>query len=182
MAVATMALIPAPASWLVWVSSSSVSRVSSLPSSDTILKVVKIDTAFHETQAMEYLLRCRQQGGRSSPEEFYAFLSEFQKASRNFAKRQLTWFRNERIYHWLDASKPLENALNFIYDAYHNGSGNISVPDSLRMESDVSSRRKASEMKSYQTRNRYFVRRQDCADVLDWIGRTQSVYQDFPVA
>lgn len=52
MAVATMALIPAPASWLVWVSSSSVSRVSSLPSSDTILKVVKIDTAFHETQVL----------------------------------------------------------------------------------------------------------------------------------
>lgn len=50
-----------------------------------------------------------------------------------------------------------ENALNFIYDAYHNGSGNISVPDSLRMESDVSSRRKASEMKSYQTRNRYYL-------------------------
>ncbi|XP_022142916.1 tRNA dimethylallyltransferase 9 isoform X2 [Momordica charantia] len=60
-------------------------------------------------QAMEYLLRCRQQGGRSSPGEFYAFLSEFQKASRNFAKRQLTWFRNEHIYHWLDASKPLLN-------------------------------------------------------------------------
>lgn len=26
---------------------------------------------------------------------------------RNFAKRQMTWFRNELIYHWLDASKPL---------------------------------------------------------------------------
>lgn len=26
---------------------------------------------------------------------------------RNFAKRQMTWFRNEQIYHWLDASKPL---------------------------------------------------------------------------
>ncbi|KAJ6301722.1 hypothetical protein OIU77_015938 [Salix suchowensis] len=58
-------------------------------------------------QAMEYLLRCREDGGRTSAGEFYAFLSEFQKASRNFAKRQMTWFRNEHIYHWLDASKPL---------------------------------------------------------------------------
>ncbi|KAJ1441688.1 P-loop containing nucleoside triphosphate hydrolase, partial [Sesbania bispinosa] len=58
-------------------------------------------------QAMEYLLRCRQHGGQSSVGEFYKFLAEFQKASRNFAKRQLTWFRNEHIYHWLDASKPL---------------------------------------------------------------------------
>lgn len=133
-------------------------------------------------QAMEYLLRCREQRGRSSPGEFYSFLSEFQKASRNFAKRQLTWFRNERIYHWLDASKPLENALNFIYDAYHNESGNISVPDSLRMKKDVSSHREVSELKAYRTRNRYFVRREDCADVLDWIGRTQTIHQDLPIA
>lgn len=36
------------------------------------------------------------------------FKSEIVKSMcRNFAKRQLTWFRNERIYHWLDASKPL---------------------------------------------------------------------------
>lgn len=26
---------------------------------------------------------------------------------RNFAKRQMTWFRNELIYQWLDASQPL---------------------------------------------------------------------------
>ncbi|KAJ0475477.1 putative tRNA dimethylallyltransferase [Helianthus annuus] len=58
-------------------------------------------------QAMEYLLNCENQGGRSSTRDFYAFLSEFQKASRNFAKRQLTWFRNEPIYHWIDASRPL---------------------------------------------------------------------------
>uniref|UniRef100_A0A2P2JKX9 tRNA dimethylallyltransferase n=1 Tax=Rhizophora mucronata TaxID=61149 RepID=A0A2P2JKX9_RHIMU len=33
-------------------------------------------------QAMEYLLRCREQDGRTSAREFYSFLSEFQKASR----------------------------------------------------------------------------------------------------
>nr|GEX80405.1 tRNA dimethylallyltransferase 9 [Tanacetum cinerariifolium] len=38
-------------------------------------------------QAMEYLLNCEAQGGRSSTRNFYAFLSEFQKASRNFAKQ-----------------------------------------------------------------------------------------------
>ncbi|GKC98031.1 tRNA dimethylallyltransferase 9 [Tanacetum coccineum] len=54
-------------------------------------------------RAMEYLLNCEAQGGRSSTRDFYAFLSEFQKASRNFAKPQLTWFRNEPIYNWIDA-------------------------------------------------------------------------------
>ncbi|XP_062168810.1 tRNA dimethylallyltransferase 9 [Alnus glutinosa] len=124
-------------------------------------------------QAMEYLSQCREQGGSSSPGEFFAFLSEFQKASRNFAKRQLTWFRNEHIYHWLDASKPLELVLNFIYDAYHDESRVLVVPEALRMKKDISNRRETSELKAYRTRNRHFVSRQDCSDILDWIKRTQ---------
>ncbi|XP_058100731.1 tRNA dimethylallyltransferase 9 isoform X2 [Magnolia sinica] len=122
-------------------------------------------------QAMEYLLRCREQGGNSSAGEFYAFLSEFQKASRNFAKRQMTWFRNELIYHWLDASQPL--VLNFILDAYHHETGQLVVPESLRMEKDVSSRKETIELKSYRPKNRYFVRREDCSEILDWVKRTQ---------
>ncbi|XP_024159621.1 tRNA dimethylallyltransferase 9 isoform X4 [Rosa chinensis] len=124
-------------------------------------------------QAMEYLLLCREQGGSSSPREFYNFLTEFQKASRNFAKRQLTWFRNEQIYHWLDASKPLDTVLNFICDAYHDKSGNWVVPESLQMKKELSSRREESELKSYRTKNRHFIRREDCSDILDWIQRTQ---------
>lgn len=50
-----------------------------------------------------------------------------------------------------------ENALDFIYDAYHNESGNISVPDSLRMEKDISSHREASELKAYRAKNRYYL-------------------------
>ncbi|XP_050247758.1 tRNA dimethylallyltransferase 9 isoform X1 [Quercus robur] len=122
-------------------------------------------------QAMEYLLHCRELGG-SSPREFFTFLSEFQKASRNFAKRQLTWFRNEHIYHWLDASKPLEQVLNFIYDSYHDESGVLVVPESLRMKKDTS-HREASKLKGYRTKNRHFVSRHDCSDILDWMSRTQ---------
>ncbi|XP_043807493.1 tRNA dimethylallyltransferase 9 isoform X1 [Manihot esculenta] len=120
-------------------------------------------------QAMEYLLKCRQQGGRSSAGDFYAFLSEFQKASRNFAKRQMTWFRNEHIYHWLDASKPLENVLNFVYDAYNDETRNLVIPESLRMKKDISSRREIIQLKTYRSKNRHFVSRNDCADILDWI-------------
>ncbi|KAJ9182966.1 hypothetical protein P3X46_006893 [Hevea brasiliensis] len=123
-------------------------------------------------QAMEYLLRCRQQGDRSSAGEFYAFLSEFQKVSRNFAKRQMTWFRNEHIYYWLDASKPLEKVLNFIYNAYHDQTGTLVVPESLRMKKDMSNHREIIQLKIYRTKNRHFVSRSDCSDILDWI-RTQ---------
>ncbi|KAM7277892.1 hypothetical protein ACFE04_005026 [Oxalis oulophora] len=103
-------------------------------------------------QAMDYLLRCREQDGRSSAGDFFSFLSDFQKASRNFAKRQLTWFRNEQIYHWLDASKPMDNVLNFISDAYHDQSGKLTVPESLMMRRD-SSRRETLDLKGYRTRN-----------------------------
>ncbi|GAV64047.1 IPPT domain-containing protein [Cephalotus follicularis] len=124
-------------------------------------------------QAMEYLLRCRQQEGRSSAGEFFSFLSEFQKASRNFAKRQLTWFRNEHIYQWLDASQPMEKVLNFIHDAYNVESGTMTVPESLKMNRYASNRRETLDLKAYRTKNRHFIHRDHCSDVLEWIGRTQ---------
>ncbi|KAK9674178.1 hypothetical protein RND81_12G216400 [Saponaria officinalis] len=120
-------------------------------------------------QGMEYLLRCREQGGESSANELFSFLADFQKASRNFAKRQLTWFRNEPIYHWLDASKPMDKVLNFVYDAYHDQSRIMVVPDSLKMKKDVSNYRERTALKAYRPKNRYFVTRQDCADILTWI-------------
>ncbi|KAJ8764615.1 hypothetical protein K2173_006697 [Erythroxylum novogranatense] len=124
-------------------------------------------------QTMEYLLNCRQDGGMSSTGDFYAFLSEFQKASRNFAKRQMTWFRNEHIYHWIDASKPLEKVLNFICDAYHTPSRALTVPESLQMKKDLTRQQEVLQLKGYRTKNRHFVSRNDCSHILDWI-RTQA--------
>ncbi|KAK2986627.1 hypothetical protein RJ640_004383, partial [Escallonia rubra] len=124
-------------------------------------------------QAMDYLLYCREQGGLSSTRDFFVFLSGFQKASRNFAKRQLTWFRNEHIYHWIDASRPLEKVLDFLYDSYNVENGNLIVPDTLRMKKDTSNNREVAQLKAYRTKNRKFVTREDCSDILEWI-RTQT--------
>ncbi|KAL5564444.1 hypothetical protein UlMin_027608 [Ulmus minor] len=137
-----------------------------LPNSNSATKAIGY------RQAMEYLIMCRQHGV-SSPREFHAFLSDFQKASRNFAKRQLTWFRNEKIYHWLNASKPLEKVLDFIYDAYHDETGTVAVPDWLKMRREMTNRREVAQMKAYRTKNRYFVRGEDCSPILDWISKTQ---------
>ncbi|KAK6134670.1 hypothetical protein DH2020_031595 [Rehmannia glutinosa] len=124
-------------------------------------------------QAMDYLLMSREQGGWSSSKDFYRFLSEFQKASRNFAKRQLTWFRNEPIYQWIDASKPLENVLSFICDAYEDQTGKLKVPRSLCMEKDISNMKEVRLLKAYRTKNRHFISRDDCNGILDWVKRTQ---------
>ncbi|KAL2944503.1 tRNA dimethylallyltransferase 9 [Bienertia sinuspersici] len=74
-------------------------------------------------QGMEYLLRCREQGGHSSAKEFFSFLSEFQKASR------------------------YEKVLNFVHDAYHDQSTTLTVPESIRMKKDVANRRETAELK-----------------------------------
>ncbi|KAF5771759.1 putative tRNA dimethylallyltransferase [Helianthus annuus] len=124
-------------------------------------------------QAMEYLLNCENQGGRSSTRDFYAFLSEFQKASRNFAKRQLTWFRNEPIYHWIDASRPLTEVLDFIYNAYHDQTGKLVVPRSLAMDKEIADRREITQLKTYRTKRGVFISQEDCSDVLDWISNNQ---------
>nr|VDD19994.1 unnamed protein product [Brassica oleracea] len=119
--------------------------------------------------AMEYLSKCRRQGGVSSPGEFYWFLNKFQQASRNFAKRQMTWFRCEPMYHWLNASRPLDTILEFIYDAYEKEGETLVVPDSLRMNKDLRNSREANALKGYRPRNRHFVGREDCSSVLEWI-------------
>ncbi|KAJ1260877.1 hypothetical protein BS78_10G265700 [Paspalum vaginatum] len=122
-------------------------------------------------QAMEYLLQCRQNGGESTPKEFLEFLAKFQATSRNFAKRQITWFRNEKIYQWVDGSQPFEALVQFICDAYHGGSARM-VPESLEMKRE-SCMLKSRDLKTYRTENRVFLGDDDCSHVLDWIRRTQ---------
>jgi tRNA dimethylallyltransferase len=122
-------------------------------------------------QTMEYLLHCRQNGGSSSPQEFLEFLTKFQQTSRNFSKRQMTWFRNEKIYQWVDASQPFEAIVQFICDAY-NGVEAMVVPESLEMKRE-SCLHKSNDLKTYRSENRVFLRDEDCCHVLDWIRKTQ---------
>ncbi|KAL5224634.1 hypothetical protein ABZP36_011273 [Zizania latifolia] len=122
-------------------------------------------------QAMEYLLQCRHNGGRSSPQEFFEFLTKFQTVSRNFSKRQMTWFRNEKIYQWVDASQPFEAIAQFICDAYHDSAARL-VPDSLEMKRETC-RHESRDLKTYRSENRLFRGDDDCCHVLDWITKTQ---------
>ncbi|TVU27129.1 hypothetical protein EJB05_29709, partial [Eragrostis curvula] len=123
-------------------------------------------------QTMEYLLQCRQNSGESTRQEFMEFLAKFQATSRNFARRQLTWFRNEKIYQWVDASQPFDVIVQFICDAYHD-SGATVVPESLEMKRE-SCIHTSRDLKTYRTENKVFLGDDDCCHILDWIRRTQS--------
>jgi tRNA dimethylallyltransferase len=47
-------------------------------------------------QALDYLQT------QQSREDYKKFVDDFKQASRNYAKRQFTWFRREPMFHWLD--------------------------------------------------------------------------------
>ncbi|KAG0477733.1 hypothetical protein HPP92_012452 [Vanilla planifolia] len=135
--------------------------------------VNSVTRAIGYRQAMEYLLECRKNGGKSMAKCFLAFLYDFQKASRNFAKRQTTWFRNELIYQWIDASRPMDIIVDFVYRAYNNGNEQLMVPTHLQIKKDVYDRKESIELKSYRTKNRFFRNEADCQHILQWIWRTQ---------
>jgi tRNA dimethylallyltransferase len=47
-------------------------------------------------QALEYL------DSPQSQEDYVRFVNQFKQASRNYAKRQRTWFAKEPLFHWVD--------------------------------------------------------------------------------
>ena len=48
--------------------------------------------------------RLRRQETELTDEAFLAFLHDFKSATRKLVKQQITWFRNEKLYHWIDLS------------------------------------------------------------------------------
>lgn len=52
-------------------------------------------------------------------EDYQKFVSEFKRASRHYAKRQMTWFRREPLFRWLDLDvHDYEVAIDMIYQDY----------------------------------------------------------------
>jgi tRNA dimethylallyltransferase len=47
-------------------------------------------------QAIEFI------DSKQSKEDYKKFVETFKQASRNYAKRQFTWFRREPLFRWLD--------------------------------------------------------------------------------
>lgn len=125
-------------------------------------------------QAMEYLLDCRQADGVSSPEHFLSFLTAFQKASRNFAKRQLTWFRQEPLYHWIDASQQRDAIVDFIVKAYFEPATVTQAEAKGTLVRKQTTVDKKNQLREYKPIKRYFGRPEDCSQVLEWVSKTQS--------
>lgn len=54
-----------------------------------------------------------------SSDDWHHFMEEFKQASRRYAKRQLTWFRKEPLFRWMNVHKTgVDNAVEMIIQDY----------------------------------------------------------------
>jgi tRNA dimethylallyltransferase len=56
-------------------------------------------TAIGYRQVLDYLKT------EMTPKDYQNFVAEFKKASRNYAKRQFTWFRKQPLFEWIDLTQ-----------------------------------------------------------------------------
>lgn len=67
-------------------------------------------------QALEYLQT------NQTKEDYEKFVTDFKKASRRYAKRQFTWFRQEPLFQWLDLDlHDFETAVDIVRQDYEMG-------------------------------------------------------------
>lgn len=67
-------------------------------------------------QALEYL------SGPETKDRYETFVSEFKKASRQYSKRQFTWFRKEPLFRWLNLEEhPKERLKELILQDFEQG-------------------------------------------------------------
>jgi tRNA dimethylallyltransferase len=65
-------------------------------------------------QALDYLET------KGTKEDYKSFVEKFKQSTRNYAKRQLTWFRKEPTFRWLDLClHDFEVAVDMVIQDYH---------------------------------------------------------------
>jgi tRNA dimethylallyltransferase len=61
-----------------------------------------------------------------TPADLETFVTQFKRATRQFAKRQFTWFRKEPLFRWLNVSElPPERLKELILQDFEQGSPNV---------------------------------------------------------
>jgi tRNA dimethylallyltransferase len=83
---------------------------------DQIRKNPSTAQAIGYRQALHYF------SSLQTDEDWYTFVSQFKKASRNYAKRQFTWFRKEPLFRWLNIAEfDLERLKELILQDFEQG-------------------------------------------------------------
>ncbi|KAG6548363.1 hypothetical protein Mapa_010142 [Marchantia paleacea] len=128
-------------------------------------------------QTMEYLTKCRMSGGVTSVSQFLDYLQGFQRASRNYAKRQLTWFRGEDMFRHVDASAPRNEIVDFMEQEYHSPSNSSVLSPPSESQQKISNQKQLRALKTYEAHNRIFTKPSACVSILQWIQKTQGGFE-----
>jgi tRNA dimethylallyltransferase len=74
------------------------------------------------SQAIGYRQALQFLSTQQSPQDHQAFIDEFKKASRHYAKRQFTWFRKEPLFRWLNIEEhPIDRLKELILQDFEQG-------------------------------------------------------------
>ena len=83
------------------------------------LKIRDIEENRSASQAIGYRQALAFLASQQTEEDYQKFLIDFKRATRKYAKRQLTWFRSEPLFRWLDVElHDEETALDIITADY----------------------------------------------------------------
>lgn len=98
---------------------------------------------------------------------FYAFLSDFQRASRQYARRQLQWYRAEQRFAWVHAARPdLARELVRMYEASAAEYARHLDTDEENARARAQSLQQGQAMKRYCTALHVFHERARVIDLL----------------
>lgn len=90
-----------------------LAEVEKLLEAGQILQNSSASQAIGYRQAIEYLDTAR------TDEDYEKFVKDFKQASRNYAKRQYTWFKREPLFRWVDMDVvPPDAIMKMIQDDY----------------------------------------------------------------
>ena len=128
---------------------------------DARLKISEIGVnPAHCLQSLELLYEAtgaNSKGGYTAEDEdgmLKAFLANFQAASRQFVKRQLTWFRSDPTFRWVQAGKGAdEKVMEEIMlgeSEYHSLYGSADEQEAMRQSE--SNKEDMRALKMYQTK------------------------------
>ncbi|CAL5221867.1 g4129 [Coccomyxa viridis] len=70
-------------------------------------------------QAMQFLERCQQDPSHITAANLVQMVRDIQTASRKLCHRQLSWFRDERLFKWLEGDRPLNTIVDEILADFH---------------------------------------------------------------
>ena len=120
--------------------------------------------------------RLKRQETELTDEILLAFLHDFKSATRKLVKQQITWFRNAKLYHWIDLSSTSIDPASQILKKWtklalpgHEHSIHLSPKEcdsGLNTEMAFLSKEEEKALKRYVPRLHYF---QDIAHRREWI-------------